>query len=128
MVNKMAFSWIVRLKIFLVLVTVKGDVLKHITSISSNIFRPLFTEVPFTIVCPEVAVRVTLPRWNTHGLVPHTVKCLTNVGQIGLLRVDGSYKYHTEVRKDCVDRLKLNIEVRATTRAARSLEYSSPCD
>ncbi|KAL5523541.1 hypothetical protein ACEPAG_7714 [Sanghuangporus baumii] len=94
-----------------VLFTFRGDVLKLTTSISSNTFRPLFTEVPFYIICPEAALLVTLPRWNTHGLIPHAVKCLTNIGQLGLFRLDGSYKYHTEVRKDCIDRLKLNMEL-----------------
>ncbi|KAL5507471.1 CSF1 [Sanghuangporus vaninii] len=94
-----------------VLFTLRGDVLKLTASIPSNTFRPLFTEVPFCIICPDVALVVTLPRWNTHGLIPHAVKCLTNIGRLGLFRLDGSYTYHAEVRKDCVDRLKLNMEL-----------------
>ena len=72
------------------------------------------TKASFSIVAPDVAVTLTFPRWNTHGLVPSSVRQLTNFGQVGLFRLDGSYMYHAEVRDDCVDQLKLDIQVRAS--------------
>ncbi|EJD02702.1 uncharacterized protein FOMMEDRAFT_146573 [Fomitiporia mediterranea MF3/22] len=98
-----------------VLFTLKGDVLRSITTVPSNKFRPLSTKASFSIVAPDVAVTLTLPRWNTHGLVPSSVRQLTNFGQVGLFRLDGSYMYHAEVRDDCVDQLKLDVQIPSTS-------------
>ena len=73
-------------------------------------FRPIFATVPFWVDAPDIMVRLTLPRWNTNSLNASANQ--TNVGRIGDLNFDGSYRYFAEAQKDNVDQLKLGISVR----------------
>ncbi|KAL6305048.1 hypothetical protein BKA93DRAFT_731948 [Sparassis latifolia] len=70
-------------------------------------YRPDATTVSFWTEAPHVAVSLTLPRWNIHSFFPTPKR--NSVGTIGLLRVDGTYQYHAEVREDNVEQLKLDI-------------------
>ena len=74
-------------------------------------YRPEITTVSFWIEGPDVQVRLTLPRWNTRSLysAPHRN---TDIGRIGILRLDASYSYFTEVHSENIDQLKLSFTVR----------------
>ncbi|KZT72059.1 hypothetical protein DAEQUDRAFT_664662 [Daedalea quercina L-15889] len=72
--------------------------------------RPADTTVSFRLEVPDVSVRLTLPRWNTYSL--YTFPDRTNVGRIGFLTLDGSYRYHADVREYNVDQLKLDFAAR----------------
>lgn len=78
--------------------------------IPSNVFRPLSTTVSFDVRVPEIALRVTLPRWNTHAL--RSVELLKDVGRIKDFGISGKYHYHSEVREEFLDQLKMKIMVR----------------
>ncbi|KAH9935463.1 uncharacterized protein B0H18DRAFT_1114206 [Fomitopsis serialis] len=79
-------------------------------------YRPETTTVSFRLEIPDASVRLTLPRWNTYSLYPSPDR--TNVGRIGFLTLDGSYRYHADVREYNVDQLKLDF-------AARNIVYKA---
>ncbi|KAH9839543.1 uncharacterized protein C8Q71DRAFT_517238 [Rhodofomes roseus] len=79
-------------------------------------FRPEATTVSFRLEAPDMSIRLTLPRWNTYSLYPTPDR--TNVGRIGFLSLDGSYRYHADVREYNVDQLKLDF-------AARDMVYKA---
>lgn len=60
---------------------------------------------------PDVGVRLSLPRWNTHSLYP--IPHRTDIGRIGNLHLNASYRYFAEVNPEHVDQLVLNFTVRA---------------
>lgn len=85
--------------------------LSTIIQIPLTRFRPADTTVSFRLEAPDVSVRLTLPRWNTYCLSPNPDR--SSVGRVGLLTLDGSYRYHADVREYNVDQLKLDFAVRA---------------
>lgn len=95
----------------IVLFTLKGHALNNTTFIPSNVFRPLSTTVDFKVNGPDIALSLTLPRWNTHALSETAIEHLREIGHISNFVLNGSYKYFSEVRPDCVDQLKLDIKV-----------------
>lgn len=103
---------------YLVLFTLKGDVLKSNTNIPSNVFRPLSTTVRFTVDGPDIALSLALPRWNTHALSESAIEHLSDIGHISVLGITGSYKYFSETRQDCIDHLKLDTKVNSITKAS----------
>ena len=87
----------------------------------SDKFRPSWTSFPFSIVAPDVTLSLTLPKWSTHRL--QTMEPITKLMTVGLLRLDGSYLYFSDVREENVDQLRLNITVRVFPR----LDFSPLC-
>lgn len=74
-------------------------------------YRPDSTLVSFWIDAPELAVGLNLPQWNTHSLFPTPHR--SEIGHIGRLYLDGSYRYYAEVfPAENIDRLTLNFSVR----------------
>ncbi|KAK7057149.1 hypothetical protein R3P38DRAFT_1162521 [Favolaschia claudopus] len=92
------------------LFTVRGTRLKNTTRIPSDTFRPEATTIPFSVEIPEVAVNISLPRWNTWAL--HAPKDGHSIGKARLLKLDGFFQYFSEVRNEHVERLKLTITAR----------------
>ena len=90
------------------LLTIRGVSLKTSVEIDSTTFRPISSVVPFSLVAPDLLVSLTLPRWNTHSM-----NLRPEIGRIGELSVSGSYRYFSDVRPDNVDKLRLDIDVRA---------------
>lgn len=86
----------------------RGVSLKASAEIDSTTFRPISSVVPFSLAAPDLSVSLTLPRWNTHSM-----NLRPEIGRIGELSVGGSYRYFTDVRPDNVDKLRLDINVRA---------------
>ncbi|KAJ6625576.1 hypothetical protein B0H10DRAFT_1782666 [Mycena sp. CBHHK59/15] len=92
------------------LLTVRGTRLKNVTEIPSDSFRPESTTIPFSIEIPDVALNLSLPRWNTYAL--HAPKDGNNLAIIRVFRADGLYRYFSEVREDHVEQLKLTLTIR----------------
>ena len=103
------------------LLTLRGASLRNENIIMSDKFRPAWTSFPFSIVAPDVTLSLTLPKWSTHRL--QTMEPITKLITVGLLRLDGSYLYFSDVREENVDQLRLNISVRVFPR----LDFSSLC-
>ncbi|KAF7288717.1 hypothetical protein HMN09_01377700 [Mycena chlorophos] len=84
--------------------------LRSVVHIPSDTFRPESTTVPFSIEAPDLAVNLSLPRWNTWAL--HAPKDGNSIGKVRVLKFEGSYRYFSDVAVDHVEQLKLNITVR----------------
>ncbi|KAJ7084454.1 hypothetical protein B0H15DRAFT_940059 [Mycena belliarum] len=92
------------------LLTVRGAHLKNVTEIPSDTFLPDSTTIPFSIEVPDVALNLSLPRWNTWAL--HAPQDGSSLAKIRLFRIEGFYRYFSEVRDDRVEQLKLTLTVR----------------
>jgi hypothetical protein len=87
----------------------QGTRLKSHVQVDLAQFRPIFTTVPFWVEAPELLVRLTLPRWNTHSVNVSARR--SDVGRMEECRFDGFYRYFTEARKNNIDQLKIDIKV-----------------
>ncbi|KAJ7901907.1 hypothetical protein B0H14DRAFT_3080144 [Mycena olivaceomarginata] len=92
------------------LLTARGTRLQNITEIPSDTFRPESTIIPFSVEIPDVSLNLSLPRWNTWAL--HAPKDGHNLAKVRVLKLDGFFRYFSEVREDNVEQLKLTITVR----------------
>lgn len=95
---------------FAALMTLRGARLRNTTLIPLTKYRPDLTVVSFWIEGADVRVSLTLPRWNTRSLysAPHRN---SDIGRIGLLRMDGSYTYYSDIHPENIDQLKLSFMV-----------------
>ncbi|KAH9055046.1 hypothetical protein EDB87DRAFT_1580073 [Lactarius vividus] len=89
------------------LLTLRGAGLRNENVIMSDKFRPAWTSFPFSIDAPDVTLTLTLPKWSTHRL--QTMEPITKLMTVGLLRLDGSYLYSSDVREENVDQLRLSF-------------------
>ncbi|KAJ7680397.1 hypothetical protein DFH06DRAFT_1404238 [Mycena polygramma] len=92
------------------LLTARGTRLKNVTEIPSDTFRPAFTTISFSIDIPDVALNLSLPRWNTWAL--HAPKDGSSLAKARVLKADGFYRYFAEVREDNVEQFKLTLTAR----------------
>ncbi|KAJ7218000.1 hypothetical protein GGX14DRAFT_550111 [Mycena pura] len=92
------------------LLTARGTRLKSVTEIPSDTFRPESTSVPFSFETPDVSLNLSLPRWNTWAL--HAPKDGSNLAKVRVFRVEGFYRYFSDIRHDHIDQLKLSLTVR----------------
>jgi len=93
------------------LLTFRGASLHNENIIVADKFRPSWMTFPFSIRAPDATVSLTLPKWSTHRL--QTVEPITKLVTVGLMLLDGSYLYHSDVREENVDQLRLNFIVRS---------------
>ncbi|KAF7315604.1 hypothetical protein MIND_00075800 [Mycena indigotica] len=84
--------------------------LRSVVHIPSDTFRPESTTVPFSIEVPDIAINLSLPRWNTWAL--HAPPDGNSIGKARILKFDGSYRYFADVAEGHVEQLKLGITVR----------------
>jgi len=92
------------------LLTLRGPSLESQVDIPSTHYRPSSTTVPFWIESSDqLEAYMTLPRWDSR--YAHLTAQLSDIGRIGSLRLDASYLYHSSVRDDYLDRLRLDIHV-----------------
>ncbi|KAI9437708.1 hypothetical protein H4582DRAFT_1957102, partial [Lactarius indigo] len=89
------------------MLTLRGARLRNENTIVSDKFRPAWTSFPFSIDAPDVILSLTLPKWSTHRL--QTMEPITKLMTVGLLRLDGSYLYYSDVREENVDQLRLSF-------------------
>ncbi|KAF8210348.1 hypothetical protein K438DRAFT_1959629 [Mycena galopus ATCC 62051] len=92
------------------LLTARGTRLKNISEIPSDIFRPESTTISFSVDIPDVSINLSLPRWNTWAL--HAPKDGNSIAKARVLKLDGFFRYFSEVRDDTVEQLKLTITAR----------------
>jgi hypothetical protein len=98
-------------KIILALLTLRGPSLHNENIIQSDKFRPAWTSFPFSIRAPDITLSLTLPKWSTHRL--QTVEPITKLMTVGLLHLDGSYLFHSDIREENVDQLRMKFTVRS---------------
>ena len=91
------------------LLTTRGAHLTSTVEVPLNGFRQESTTISFVVEVPDPAVSLSLPRWNTNAL--HAPREGNSLGKIGFLRINGSYQYFSDVRKDHVEQLKLKFTV-----------------
>lgn len=92
------------------MLTLRGPSLESQVDIPSDHYRPVSTTVPFWIESSDqLEAYMTLPRWDSR--YAHLTAQLSDIGRIGSLRLDASYSYHSSVRDDYLDRLRLDIHV-----------------
>lgn len=92
------------------LITLRGSSLTSSVDIPSLKYQPEANSIPFFIDSADLMTgSLTLPKWNTR--TAHATRQITDVGRVLNLRVDGSFKYHSIVNSDLVDRLHLDIKV-----------------
>ncbi|KAI0300988.1 hypothetical protein B0F90DRAFT_1720731 [Multifurca ochricompacta] len=89
------------------LLTLRGASFRNENVIMSDKFRPAWTSFPFSINAPDVILSLTLPKWSTHRL--QTMEPITKLMTVGLLRLDGSYLYFSDVREENIDQLTLKF-------------------
>ncbi|KAK1218471.1 Macrophage colony-stimulating factor 1 receptor [Marasmius sp. AFHP31] len=92
------------------ILTVFGNRLKSRTVIPSNVFRPDWTKISFSVDVPDVELRLSLPRWNVNAL--HAPKEGSSLAKVESFTIDGSYLYYAEVHEENVEQLKLNFDAR----------------
>lgn len=91
------------------LVNVRGPHLKTTTSIPLNKFRSEFTTIGFDIAAPDLALDISLPRWNIHAL--QLSSGALNLIKTSLFKLSGSYMYYAEVHEENIEQLKLDFNV-----------------
>lgn len=82
----------------------------HATSritVPADKFRPNHSVVSFNLDAPDVRLRFSLPKWNTHAL--HAPAGGYDVGTLGDFGIRGSYLFWAFVRDDNVDKLKVTF-------------------
>ncbi|RPD53525.1 hypothetical protein L227DRAFT_535889, partial [Lentinus tigrinus ALCF2SS1-6] len=89
------------------LLTFRGTHFTHGAFLPFDKYRPEATTVSFWIEAPDLYVDLTLPRWNIASLYPTPDR--SQVGRIGMLSMNGSYRYFAEVKKEHIDQLKLEF-------------------
>ncbi|CCM03589.1 uncharacterized protein FIBRA_05726 [Fibroporia radiculosa] len=96
--------------LILALLKLCGTYLSINARLPSLRYRPEATTVSFGIEAPNAVISLTLPRWNSYTLYP--VPDRTEIGRIGLVSLDASYRYHAEVRHENMDHLRLDFKAR----------------
>lgn len=88
---------------------VYGPRLDAYIAVSATQYRPEFSVVPFTIEGQDFKVDLGIPRWDTHRFM--TDNQTLEVGKIGKLTAEGSYRYYSEPKPEHQETLKLHLEV-----------------
>jgi len=91
------------------LLTTQGEHLNATVELPLSVFRQESTQVSFVVEFADPAIGLSLPRWNTNAL--HAPREGNSLAKIGFLRINGSYRYFAEVRKEHVEQLKLSFKV-----------------
>ncbi|KAF7376210.1 hypothetical protein MSAN_00036100 [Mycena sanguinolenta] len=89
------------------LLIARGTRLKNVAEIPSDTFRPESTTIAFSVDIPDVAIDLSLPRWNTWAL--HAPPDGNSIAKARVMKIDGFFRYFSEVRDDTVEQLKLSI-------------------
>jgi hypothetical protein len=86
-----------------------GPRLDSYVSVSATQYRPEFSVVPFSVEAKDIKVELGLPRWDTHRGINGSQ--VVEIGKIGDINVDGSYRYYSEPKPDHQETLNLHLEV-----------------
>ena len=94
----------------LALLILRGMRMQNRVSIPFTKYRPSSTPVSFSVEAPDLSMSLTLPRWNTRSLYSRAHRN-SDIGRIGLFRLDATYCYHADVHPENVDQLTLEFTV-----------------
>lgn len=86
-----------------------GPRLDAYIAVSATQYRPEFSVVPFSVEARDIRVEIGLPLWDTHRGVDGTLD--VEIGKIGDISVEGSYRFYAEPRPDHQETLTLHLEV-----------------
>lgn len=89
---------------------VYGPRLDAYIAVATTRYRPEFSVVPFSIDGRDLRVEIGVPRWDTHRASDGSQTL--EVGKIGEIGVEGSYRYYAEPKPDHLETLTLHVEVR----------------
>lgn len=89
--------------------TARAPRLRCVATIPSNTYHPETSTIPFSIDVPDLAISVSLPRWNTQSLYNHSKE--QQVFHSRTFRLQASYDSWSEVRSDHIDQIKLDISL-----------------
>ncbi|KAI6157760.1 hypothetical protein BKA82DRAFT_130576 [Pisolithus tinctorius] len=87
--------------------TLRAPRLHSVVTIPSNTYRPERSTIPLSVDVPNLAVSMSLPKWNTQSL--YNLGKEQQVLHARTFRLVASYNSWSEVRSDHVDQIKLDI-------------------
>ncbi|KAK4230008.1 protein CSF1 [Podospora fimiseda] len=90
---------------------ISSPLLKCVTCISIDSFRPRRNEVPFDIRAETASINLHVPPWNTQA----AFLVSKEVGRLENLIMDGSYQYNATAAPSNIDTLILNIAGQSPT-------------
>ncbi|KAI6040347.1 hypothetical protein EDC04DRAFT_2894324 [Pisolithus marmoratus] len=86
---------------------IRAPRLHSVVTIPSNTYRPETSTIPLSIDAPDLAVSMSLPKWNTQSLYNRGKE--QQVLYTRTFRLLASYNSWSEVRFDHIDQIKLDI-------------------
>ena len=86
-----------------------GPRLDAYIAVSATQYRPEFSVVPFSVVAQDIRVVLGLPTWDTHRGTDGSQD--VEIGRIGDIAVEGSYRFYAEPKPDHQETLTLHLEV-----------------
>lgn len=89
-----------------------GPRLDAYVAVSATQYRPEFSVVPFSVEAKDIRVDLGLPLWDTHRSVDGSLN--VEIGKIGDISVEGSYRFYAEPKPDHQEALTLHLEVSLT--------------
>jgi hypothetical protein len=91
-----------------------GPRLDAYIAVSATQYRPEFSVIPFSVEAQDIRVDLGVPPWDTHRGVDGSQD--VEIGKIGHLSLDGSYRFYAEPKPDHQETLALHVEVSLTNR------------
>lgn len=89
---------------------VYGHRMDAYVAVGATQYRPEYSVVPFSIRARDIRVELCVPLWDTHR--SFNADQVLEVGKIGELNVNGSYRYYAEPKPDHQETLLLHLQVR----------------
>ncbi|KAF7969728.1 hypothetical protein HWV62_26142, partial [Athelia sp. TMB] len=89
------------------IVTMAGPRLHLEAQIPSDTYRPDATAIPILVEASSISFAISVPKWNTHSS-SHA----NRIAQVGLFRLDSSYRYYADVHEEHIEQFDLNIAIR----------------
>ena len=86
-----------------------GPRLDAYIAVSATQYRPEFSVVPFSVEAEDIRVELGIPLWDTHRGVDGSLD--VEIGKIGDISVEGSYRFYAEPKPDHQETLTLHLEV-----------------
>jgi hypothetical protein len=90
-----------------------GPRLDAYIAVATTQYRPEFSVVPFSVEARDIKVELGLPRWDTHRGIDGSE--VIEVGKIGEITIEGSYRYYSEPKPEHLETLSLHLEVSTFT-------------
>lgn len=95
--------------LFAALVTLRGRLLHLKNVLPFTKYRPDSSNISFSLEFPLVDLDLTLPRWSNHNVPP--AEPIKKLARVGLLTLEGNYRFFAELREENIEQLTLNLAV-----------------